>query len=224
MASRPDESGAERLAQAAQAREGLPVLDVAAALRRLGGDRALLQRLLRDLTREWTDLPARVQRLRTEGDLTTARRAAHTLKGASGSLGAMELAAAAGELERALDSADAEAVDPALARLGERLVALGALVAARVPDEKEAPAPPASPFTAGELDSALEELACLLARRNLRARELLGRLRGEALPAACHVPFAALVEHIARLDFAAAELALARVRARLGAPGPEPPR
>jgi HPt (histidine-containing phosphotransfer) domain-containing protein len=56
-----------------------------------------------------------------QGDLVAAERIAHTLKGATGNIGATTIHALASKLDGALQCADCEAVQVALIPLAERL-------------------------------------------------------------------------------------------------------
>jgi two-component system sensor histidine kinase/response regulator len=79
-------------------------LDIDGALKRLGGNSGLYQKLLGRFRDSYTaDAPALVGYL-AAGDLASAEREAHTIKGLAGSLGAGELQAAAAEMERACKS------------------------------------------------------------------------------------------------------------------------
>jgi len=80
----------------------LPGFDVAAGLLRLGGNRRLYRKLLVDFGRNYADCVERIEQLLASGDLPTALRLAHTVKGIGGNLSAQEVHAAAGALEAAL--------------------------------------------------------------------------------------------------------------------------
>ncbi|HYD59469.1 MAG TPA: response regulator [Noviherbaspirillum sp.] len=77
-------------------------IDTAGALNRLGGNAALLQRLLAQFAEEYGGQAERIEFLLAAGDRAAAKRAAHTLKGLAGNLGATALAKVAEELEKAI--------------------------------------------------------------------------------------------------------------------------
>ncbi len=77
-------------------------VDVEAFLARLGGNRALLERLLRDFREEFSDAAERVRALLQQGDVGAAKRLVHTIKGTAGNLSATELYRRASVLEKAL--------------------------------------------------------------------------------------------------------------------------
>jgi signal transduction histidine kinase/CheY-like chemotaxis protein/ABC-type amino acid transport substrate-binding protein len=79
-----------------------PGLDVAAGLRRSLGNRALYLDLVEKFRRGQARAPEEIQVALDGGDYGTAERLAHTLKGTSGTIGAMMIQDAAAELEQAI--------------------------------------------------------------------------------------------------------------------------
>jgi len=69
---------------------------------RVGGNRKLYLRLLRQFAKEQANVPDRIATLLAESDRTTAERLAHSLKGVAGNLGAGDVQNAAADLERVL--------------------------------------------------------------------------------------------------------------------------
>ncbi|POZ64040.1 response regulator [Chromobacterium alticapitis] len=101
---------------------GLPLppvegLDQAGGLNRVAGNRDLYLHMLRQFVEEEADAMQRLSLALEVGDLETAERIAHTLKGAAGSIGLIELQSDATRLERALrDGQDPDAPCELLAR------------------------------------------------------------------------------------------------------------
>jgi HPt (histidine-containing phosphotransfer) domain-containing protein len=100
----PDEQSADdggRGVEVHTSEPGQPVLDLAAALERLGGDRKLFE----DMTRFFReDAPGLVNRIRVgieQNDGPTVVLAAHSLKGIAAACGGVRVASAASELEKA---------------------------------------------------------------------------------------------------------------------------
>jgi CheY-like chemotaxis protein len=87
----------------------LPGIDLPQALRQIGGQPRLLARLLRDLRDDHRSDRVRIEQALETGDLATASRLAHTLKGVAGTLGAQDLQASAAALEDALRQGDVTA-------------------------------------------------------------------------------------------------------------------
>ena len=99
----------------------LPGIDMSLGLKRVAGNRKLYVKLLRDFHR---DYPAAVRTIQEAIDGKRdeeALRLAHTLKGVSGNLGAMDLYAAAEEVEAALKTSDKEKASACLPGVEQRL-------------------------------------------------------------------------------------------------------
>jgi HPt (histidine-containing phosphotransfer) domain-containing protein len=79
--------------------DNLPGFDVTNAMRLVGGDQSLLIELLSDFREDMADVPARILAKANVGDLATARELAHSIKGAAGNLGAVDLYTIAAKLE-----------------------------------------------------------------------------------------------------------------------------
>ena len=79
----------------------LPGIDIQAGLTRVEGDLALYRRLLRRFQGDQAGFASTFRAAWTRGDLKTATRLAHTLKGLAGNLGAQALQEAARRLEDA---------------------------------------------------------------------------------------------------------------------------
>jgi signal transduction histidine kinase/CheY-like chemotaxis protein len=103
----------------------IPGLDVAEAMSRLGGRESLYLSVLKLFTDNHQRTVAEIQAALRDGRQPEAVRLAHTLRGTASSIGARELAEAAGGVEMALASqASTAAVESKLTRLGSRLDAL----------------------------------------------------------------------------------------------------
>ncbi len=125
-----------------------PPPDLATALRRIGGNEGLLERLVTRFVQSEADAVQRITRALAEGDREGAMREAHTLKGLAASLCADALSARAAALESALRvPADGDAGDastPLREPIAELEQALGAVLdflAARKPPAAGASAP-----------------------------------------------------------------------------------
>jgi len=108
----------------------LPGFDLAEGRRRLAGDEALYLRLLKGLRGKLhSDYAPLVDHLRS-GDTKAARRIAHTLRGAAGTLAAVELQQLAEEMDHTLkkgctvEASRIDALEQALADAGQVLAGL----------------------------------------------------------------------------------------------------
>ncbi|MBS1161399.1 MAG: hypothetical protein H6R15_3818 [Proteobacteria bacterium] len=79
-----------------------PILDENGALSRLGGNRALLERLLLRFYENQADIVDRLRAAQRAGDFAELRLAAHTLRGLAGNIGAEQLVGEVRQLELAL--------------------------------------------------------------------------------------------------------------------------
>jgi PAS domain S-box-containing protein len=96
--------------------------DVDRALARLEGDRSLLNEMIAIFRTESSSLMAAIRRATARADLDALARAAHTLKGATGTLGAPRAFEAAKRVEQA--ARQHQTPDPALADMEREIAAL----------------------------------------------------------------------------------------------------
>ncbi len=80
----------------------IPGIDLEAGLKNVADDKKLYLNLLQDFQKENKNFSADVLEALNNGDIETARRLAHTLKGTSGTIGAKELQEKALQLETAI--------------------------------------------------------------------------------------------------------------------------
>jgi len=157
-------------------------LDIAAGLRRVGGNRTLYRRLLHQFADGQADAAERIQAALVAGQRDEAERAAHTVRGVAGNIGLVALQGAAARLEEQLRrGGDAHAE---LAAFGSELSAcVQALRAAWA--QADAGAPHASPVAAAatpaigaaEAAQRAHQFAQLLADCDAQAEEYLGEHR-----------------------------------------------
>ncbi|MCH8617535.1 hybrid sensor histidine kinase/response regulator [Undibacterium sp. TS12] len=82
----------------------IPGVDTAPALRRCSQNLDLYLRLLQIFVESTASTPAKIRRHLDEADRASAEREAHTMRGAAGNIGAVNLAAVATELELAIEN------------------------------------------------------------------------------------------------------------------------
>jgi CheY-like chemotaxis protein len=93
----------------------IALADQLAAVERFGGDLPLYDEVLRDFVRQEADTPQRIRDALANGDLATAQRTCHTLKGLAATIGATPLHEAAKALDTALRGGDTPEAWPAMA-------------------------------------------------------------------------------------------------------------
>ena len=146
----------------------VPGLDADDGLRRVLGRREAYVGLLRTFASGQTGAPEAIRAALAEGRRADAERAAHTLKGVAGSIGARQLQAEAAAVEAALrkDAPPADALT-LLAPAAKTLEALLAALAVVVPPEVEARA--TGPVDPEALRTALERIERLLEQDDIEA-------------------------------------------------------
>jgi HPt (histidine-containing phosphotransfer) domain-containing protein len=98
----------------------LPGISIASGLARVGGNRKLYAKLLCKFREGQETAVEQIQAALRSGDVETAVRLAHTVKGVSGNLGVEALYRAAADLEKAIKEGK-ESVDHPMAEFGSRL-------------------------------------------------------------------------------------------------------
>jgi CheY-like chemotaxis protein len=187
----------------------LPGVDAATGLKLFGGKAERYAELLLRLADNHADDVATLRACRAAGDTEQARRLAHTIKGAAGTLGAVRLQARAAELEAAIH---AGRTDGEIEPLALALEAAQAEFAAAV---RTLPLPEAAPLPAivdwVEAKRIVARLDALLAGSNTEAGETM-REAAPLLRAALGEAAVELERRIAAFDYEAALAVLRKTR------------
>jgi two-component system, sensor histidine kinase and response regulator len=147
----------------------IPTLDAADGLRRVLGRREAYTGLLRRFALSQANAFAAIRTALVEGRRADAERAAHTLKGVAGSIGARQLQHEAGEVDAALRGGATLMALETLLRPAERtLAALVAALLEALPREAGV-APPAQTVDPGTLQAAVQKLEELLSQNAVEA-------------------------------------------------------
>ncbi|WP_295454581.1 PAS domain-containing protein [uncultured Thiodictyon sp.] len=174
-------------------------IDRASAARLLAGNRTLFLDLLERFAQEFAGVVATTRQALAAGDLVTAARQMHTLKGGAGTLAALDLSEAAELLEGAIERGATD--------LDERLAALDrgitALIATGLPWRRGATAPLAATQAAQPAMDAqrLNALRAALRTRNLDAFDDFEALQPWLYTALGEEACAAVERAIRSLDF-----------------------
>ncbi|RZU47853.1 PAS domain S-box-containing protein [Fluviicoccus keumensis] len=197
---------AETARRPASAPSPLPVIEglrLDFALRRLDGNTALLFQLLTRFREHQADAVSRIRQAMAAGDMESAIRAAHTLKGLAANIGADAVAARAVEVETGLRRADAGGQASALALLDREMQGLLARLTRALPSGagEARTAAAAAPVDRRALLEELGRLAELLRVNDARTTRLAPALCG-LLEQLGHVaPAAELRKYTALYDF-----------------------
>jgi two-component system sensor histidine kinase/response regulator len=162
--------------------DALPGLDKALALQRLNGNLTLWHKLLGRFADSQADAIHRIESALQQGDLATASREAHTLKGVAGNIGATELMHRAATVETRLKQSMLAGHDPIIeATLAEPMRTLqqvhGALLTHLIAFSQTTGKPHTPPSGQAidltvdltELAKEIDLLSSLLAANNARA-------------------------------------------------------
>jgi HPt (histidine-containing phosphotransfer) domain-containing protein len=203
-------------------KESLPAMmqgiDVQLGLRRARGNEKLYRTLLLLLDEKYADAAVQIEEHLGAGNRGEAVALAHSVKGTSGMLGAMDLFEAAGALEKALDQEE-ENLDGLLAdfsdRLAEVVVSIGELKASE-PEESDF-LEKGEVAASGELLASLEGLRLPLSQgAPVECRERSQDVKALVWPEEVQAEVKQLLKSIAEYDFKKALAVLEELQAELG--------
>jgi signal transduction histidine kinase/CheY-like chemotaxis protein len=161
-------------------------LDTNDGLSRVGGNRKLYVKILRQFAEEQSRAFDQVADALSKGNHALAERLAHTLKGVAGNIGAGGVQSAAGVLERLIrDRSNADEIERSRQRVAVVLEPLAtAIRAALGPAGSDAPAPvgPAAPTSPARSREAAAQLTALLSDSDPAAGEFIDANRDALSP------------------------------------------
>ncbi len=191
----------------------IPGIDTKSALRRTGGNRKRYEALLRKFAEPSGGGVAEIRTALAAGDMATAARAAHSLKGAAANLGASGVAEVAAKAEAAVTAGNgAEEILKALETALETAVAA---IRSALPNEQtvvvagEAPADPAT------VKEPLTRLKKLLKNDDGEASDFIIDLRPRLSKVLTELEISTLAGLIGNFDFSGALNSLSGIAARL---------
>lgn len=112
--ARPSQRSVSQEAQLTNVIPALPGIDLQEGLARTMNNPALYRKIATSFVRSQADFVAHFEQSRHDPDSSAATRAAHTLKGNAGNLGALQLQLTAAALEKACAAGAASQIDEAL--------------------------------------------------------------------------------------------------------------
>jgi signal transduction histidine kinase/CheY-like chemotaxis protein len=180
-------------------------LDVDAALKRMGGNTAIFITILQEFMRDAVRVPSQLALQLTNAQSAQAVRTLHTLKGLAATVGALQLASVARDLETrakaGIPSADqVEVVAQLQSSVDAAVLALTPVLQRLSPTPISHTGPE---MTAEQLRTKLTVLLDLLKNSNMQAVDVFDQMRQGQGPRWDEL-LTPLGEEIARLDFAAA--------------------
>ncbi len=161
---------------------GISGLDLAAGLDNVQNKLPFYLRQLRHFTERHADEAVNIQHLLAAGDLQAAQIAAHSLKGASATLGVTQISQVAAAIELPLKQKTANTAEQLavpLQQLAEQLARFIAEVQAVVPASSPNLEFGLSPYSAEHLRAVIDTLSNLLAEGNIQSQVYLHDHRAE---------------------------------------------
>ncbi len=154
----------------------LPGIDIDSALKRLGGNRKLFKKLLKEFDQDYQNVATDIRAALVQKDLETALRLSHTLKGVAGNLSAYQLQDAVCQLENALMQARCDEhlmnrVEISLAQLLQSIQNLAQ------EDKTETEEISATPLDISVVTPLLIELTKLIKKNSANAEDSLATLK-----------------------------------------------
>lgn len=197
----------------------LPGIDVEFGLKRVGGNRQLFFKLVKEFANDHQGDPQTIQQALQDGDIALAKRIAHTVKGVSGTIGAHRLHEAAKVLDAAIKDGTQEKYDALLRELTNEMDSILQGVQRTIfgegKDTGEAKSQDVVPVGVDKLLSVVEELGVLLQEMSPDAEEKARALKAQLANTPANKLAAILVEETSAYDFEEAQETLARLRQAL---------
>ena len=198
----------------------IPGIDLESALRRLDGDRELINDLLHDFQQHFGDVVERIRDALAQADIELAQRTAHTLKGVAGNIGATEVYRGAHAVEAAIRESEHDHLAELLDNLHASLQIVLSGIPAAPPTPRSSPLAAPTPDRAAldlhRVTQALAEFDDLLKRNNLGAKKHLEPLHDLLAAAGVAELLAQLENCVSRLDFKGAQAAVTAITQELG--------
>jgi two-component system sensor histidine kinase/response regulator len=182
-------------------------LDVKDGLSRVGGNRTLYLKLLRQFVEQQAPVPAQVTAALDRQDLALAQRLAHTVKGVAGSLGARTVQQAAAAVEAAISSKKTGAVElaPILEKLSstmdEVVARLRTALTLKPPENAPVPEHPVGTIDPEQVKRVVEQMTRHLQEFDPAAAECLQANRTILQTVFTGQTFPAFEQHVTAFAF-----------------------
>ena len=200
-------------AQAGGSNHQIPGVDMNLGLKRIGGNRNRYEALLRKFADQQEGTAEIMQVALSRGDAATAERAAHSLKGAAGTLGAVALAEVAAGAETAVKTG--HGVEDALATLTGTLDPVIAAIRAALPEIGSGNGASAKSGEPSKILEPLERLKKLLENDDGEAADFLVDAKLSLAGVLTPAEIKTLSERVGNFDFEAALACLSGIASRL---------
>ena len=188
----------------------IPGIDTASALKRTGGNPRRYESLLRKFAQFSANGVQEIRAALAVGDVPTAARAAHSLKGSAANLGAASLAEVAAKAEVALTKG--AGIENGLSDLASALETTVAAIQIALPPEQAISATHGDPAT---VLKPLAQLKKLLSNDDGEASDFIIEARPTLSKVLTDLELSALSERVGNFDFAGALKSVSEISARL---------
>jgi signal transduction histidine kinase/CheY-like chemotaxis protein len=178
--------------------DDLPGINIVQGLKRLGGNRQLYLKLLRDFHKEYQDVGSRMKTLLEKEETETAMRLAHAIKGTSGNLSINQLFDISKQLETALRAG--EKMTPQLLKQFEELLTEVMNTLASLKDKPKADNSLCEMVDTATLTPLLQEMLTFLDEGNSQAFERLPEIK-KALGGHFQFEYQQMAEQIDDFEF-----------------------
>ncbi len=168
----------------------LPGIIFQDGLTRIGGNTALYKKILTRFLDDYPPARSQIEAALESGDQELAQRLAHTIKGVAGNIGAMELQAAAGDVEKAIKQQKHEQLGGLLETFDEALKTVLKSVESYLAEQSDADRSDAKEAGAEAIVADPEELSTLLEqlepfvekRRPKQSKEIMNEITSQHWP------------------------------------------
>jgi two-component system sensor histidine kinase/response regulator len=191
----------------------IPGIEVQAGLKRTGGDRRRYERLLRKFVEQQANTVETIRAALAIGDDATAERAAHSLKGAAGTLGVASLSEVAGQAETAIKTH--QGLEEALQSLSFSLEEVQEAIWAAIPEDTIANRAAQMSKDPSIVQQPLARLKQLLESDDAEAADFLADAKSRFAGVLAPDEINALADRVGNFDFEAALNCLSRIASRL---------
>jgi two-component system sensor histidine kinase/response regulator len=215
----PQDTGAKAAAEAVSSElTAIAGVDTEGGLRRVGGNERLYRAMLRQYAEDQADTAPALRAALAAGDMKTAERLAHTLKGLSATLGIKRPSEAAEAVEDRIRHERLEGIEDDLAALDQATAAVIAAIRAALVAAAPTTAQPGAPESADMTDviPLLGRLEALLAESDGAALDCVLEAQEVLAQALTPEELAGLTREVQNFAFDEALMRLRAIAARLG--------
>ena len=152
-------------------------IDIASGLNRANGNQKLYSKLLLDFADKYATIKDEIKSAIHQGDMKTAERLAHTLKGVAGNISAAGIQAAANDLEAAISKNKAEAYDRLLSEMDRVLQQVLLSIKRQIPTTQEKKYLSDKPIDSAAIAPIMLQLAGFLRKNDPNAQKTMEFLK-----------------------------------------------